>query len=411
MNRTKIEWTDYTWNPIKAWNLATRDVGHYCEKISPACANCYAATWNVEQRHKRKDGRPSTCGTGVDFVKANRGLVDIFLDYDELERPLRMRKPQRIFACDMTDLFLDHHRDDQIAEVFAWMRAACWHTFHVLTKRPRRMHDLLRSDEFRKLVDDHISIIDDHAGESGLFYDRCLADTPARTGSAAVPARNIWFGITAENQATFDERWPWLRDSPVAVRFVSYEPALGPIDWSDVVRRKSMYSCTGCEQEWDKGEIGRNDVCPNCGSTCEWTHEELPQIDQIIVGGESGGGARAMHPRWVRDARDQCRRMGVSFFFKQWGDLVPPDQAPEGGVPIRSIREYVGVMPDGRQITGKDVIPRDAGAELLCRVGKRRAGRLLDGREWNEAPILSGETRPVPHPLDGCDGSHLSRSC
>jgi protein gp37 len=134
------------------------------------------------------------------------------------------------------------------------------------------------------------------------------------------PLPNIWLGITAENQQAFEERAPWLRKCPAAIRFVSLEPLLGPIIMDDL----------------------------------------LTGIDWCIVGGETGPGARPMHPEWVRNIRDQCQSAGVPFFFKQWGEWGPAWEHGLRGEP-------------------------DA---LMRRVGKKAAGRMLDGRTWDEVPNL-----------------------
>lgn len=178
---------------------------------------------------------------------------------------------------------------------------------------------------------------------------------------------NVWLGVTAENQKAADDRIPILLKIPAAVRFVSYEPALGPVDWG--LYLTGVYECVQClhrevnpqKECMECGHIGDNageewgngptEICPECGTdevpheVCERCteimvahHPETPVIDLLIAGGESGPGARPAHPDWFRSARDQCLEAGTAFFFKQWN------------------------------------------------VGKNAAGRELDGREWNEMP-------------------------
>ena len=183
-----------------------------------------------------------------------------------LEQPLRWRRPRRIFVCAHGDLFHESVPWGWIHRVFAVMRAAPQHVFQVLTKRPERMREFVAT-----------------------YYGRVLP--------------NVWIGISAEDQRRADERMPHLLETPAAVRFVSAEPLLGPI-----VFRQTMHA-------W------RNHP------TTEWLQSDTPELDWIIVGGESGPRARNMDPAWARSIRDQCREAGIKFFFKQMSrkGTIPED--------------------------------------------------------------------------------------
>lgn len=236
---SKIEWTDTTWNPVTG-----------CTKISPGCANCYS-----ERMTKRLQA--------MGQQKYRHGFNRVVTHHDELTKPSRWTKPRKVFVCSMSDLFHQDVPDHFIRHVFSVMGHNRRHIFQVLTKRSERLltYAQLYPSDFRP--------------------------------------RNIWVGVSVENQDVAEERISHLIGVPSAVRFLSCEPLLGPL------------------------YLG------------EW----LAELDWVIVGGESGPRARPMDPDWVRSIRDDCFDTATPFFFKQWG--------------------------------GKN---------------KRKTGRELDGRLWDEYP-------------------------
>ena len=244
-DRSAIEWTEATWNPVTG-----------CTQVSPGCARCYAKRF--AERFRGVPGHPYERG------------FDVVERPERLGQPLRWKRPRTIFVNSMSDLFHEAVADDFVASVFETMERAGRHTFQVLTKRPERAAALAPS----------------------------LPWPP-----------NVWLGVSVENQR-WTTRIDALRAIPAAVRFLSCEPLLGPLDL------------------------------------------DLEGVGWVIAGGESGPRARPMDIAWARSVRDQCRAAGVPFFFKQWGEHGP----------------------DGR------------------REGKKRAGRLLDGRTWDEAPAQSNES-------------------
>jgi protein gp37 len=233
-NRSDIEWTESTWNPLTG-----------CTKISPGCKHCYAERM---ARRLKAMGQPNYANG-----------FKLTIHEHVLERPLEWNKPQMIFVNSMSDLF---HRGvplEFIQRVFGIMRRASWHTFQVLTKRSQRLLELTQ-----------------------------VIDWPA----------NVWMGVSVEN-SDYTSRIDHLRQTGAQVKFLSLEPLLGPL--------------------------------PNL---------DLRDIDWVIVGGESGPGARPMKEQWVIDIRDQCLAADVPFFFKQWGGTH-----------------------------------------------RKRNGRMLRGRTWDEIPI------------------------
>ena len=306
---TKISWADATWSPL---------VG--CDKVSRGCDHCYAIR-NAHRMAAHPNRLVADAYAGVEAGGEWTGNVNLLAN--RLDQPLRWRKPRMIFVNAQSDLFHKDVPDEFIARVFAVMALTPRHTYQVLTKRHGRMRSLLRSDNFRPAVEDAMrGVVAAHRTE--------------RAWHKAWPLPNLWLGVSVEDQATADLRIPALLDTPAAVRFLSCEPLLGPMDLQMAVPRP----CTcGPGQTFLIGETRAHKTgCP----ALRW-----PFPDWVIVGGESGPGARPMHPDWARSLRDQCAPVGVPYFFKQWGEHGP----------------------DGR------------------RVGRRATGDLLDGRQHHEWPV------------------------
>jgi protein gp37 len=262
-DRSAIEWTQATWNPVTG-----------CDRISPGCQHCYALTLATRlkamgQAKYQTDGDPRTSGSGFGVAVHPHALLE----------PLGWRRPRRIFACSMADLFHARVPEAFIAQVFAVMATAGHHTYQVLTKRPLRMEHLLSSDAFAEQVFQHA--------------------TGYGVGSLTWPLPNVWLGTSVEDQPRADQRIPKLLATPAAIRFLSCEPLLGPIELA---------------LEWMELEL---QAFASQGAVC------FPRVDWVIVGGESGPGHRPVDPAWVRSLRDQALAAGVAFFFKQWGGRTP----------------------------------------------------------------------------------------
>lgn len=314
-DKTKIEWTDSSWSPIRARNKATSKIGWHCEHVTPGCEHCYA------------EGMNKRLGTGLPFKPGHRKDVELFLDEKMLLAPLRWKKPRMIFVCSMTDLFAEFVTDEMIDRVFAVMALCPQHTFQVLTKRSARMRAYVTARP-QAIWDRHALAVEPKASE--------------RLKALDWPLPNVWLGVSAEDQENADSRIPDLLATPAAVRFVSAEPLLGPILFSKVP--------------------GFNRV--NLSLWNWW----------VIVGGESGRGARPMHPAWARLIRDQCGIANVPFFFKQWGEHFPVDFT-DG--------------PSAHDAWDGPIIEAQAGGgnvQAMARVGTKYAGRLLDGRSHDGFP-------------------------
>jgi protein gp37 len=193
-----------------------------------------------------------------------------------------------------------------------------------------------------------------------------------------MPPSNLWLGVSVENQATADERIPLLLQTPVALRWISYEPALGPLDLRAI------------EQADDEDGSGALFFPLDGEFTCEGRNEPAPiksgGIRWVVCGGESGPQARPMHPDWARAVRDQCQAAGVPFFFKQWGEWEPSLKFLEQFKDVSPKTPVLRLSSDahiGHNLAEMEGHPRQG---LMVKTGKKRAGRLLDGREWNEYP-------------------------
>ena len=296
MGTTKIEWADRVWNPVTG-----------CTKVSEGCRNCYA---------ERIAGR----------FWGERKFSDVQCHEDRLNDPLHWKKPSRVFVNSMSDLFHPDVPTEFIKKVFTAMAACQSQTFLILTKRPIRMLEYLSVNP--------ILMINQIVTTSALYFP---LGTEAKLGVVHWPLPNVWLGVSVENQMTTDERIPLLIKTPAAVRFVSIEPMLGPVDlkkikWAKIPINKADYrfGAPAPNEMWSM----RDALYLHSGN--EFT-KPLPGLDWVICGGESGPNARPMHPDWARSVRDQCQGANVPFFFKSWG-------------------------------------------------GNKRAGRLLDGQEWNEFP-------------------------
>lgn len=277
MRDTSIQWTEKSWNPVRG-----------CSRVSEGCRNCYA-----ERQAARFCADDHSAFHG--FVQIANGHPQwtgkVELIGDRLLDPMRRRKPSMIFVNSMSDLFHEALPDEAIAEVFRAMYKADWHTYQILTKRADRL---------------------------ALLMPRLVATF------GIMP--QVWLGVSVENQATADARIPLLVMAPAALRFISYEPALGPVDF---------------------------------------TRFRLDQLHLIIAGGESGAAARPPDPAWMRSARDQCAKAGLHFFFKQWGEWLP-------------------AMCEGAVVDGNPAVINRSDAPV--RVGKTRAGAFLDGLEHRGMP-------------------------
>ena len=337
---TGIEWTDATWNPVTG-----------CTKVSPGCDRCYAETFAERWR-----GTP-----GHHFEQG----FDLTLRSERLGQPLRWTRPRRIFVNSMSDLFHEGIPDGFIARVWDVMAQCPQHTFQILTKRHARMRSWVRrwadttGDEqaggggFPSMPRGPEAVRATYASGRARLFAEMLDSMGEPPDGCAYPLYdwmegprwwpsvlpNVWLGVSVEDQKWADIRIPVLLDTPAAVRWISAEPLLGPVDLND---------CAGVDalqQDWIGG--------PGGGSGAPH-----PFLDWVVVGGESGRDARPMDHRWARSLRDQCTSASVPFLFKQWGQWAPDGDSPD----------------------------QTNNHSMVWCASKKAAGRELDGRTWDEYP-------------------------
>jgi protein gp37 len=339
-DNTHIEWTDATWNPITG-----------CGVVSPGCTNCYAMrlAGTRLQHHWSRKGLTTASKAGPVW----NGQVR--LNEEWLDQPLRWKRPRRIFVCAHGDLFHESVPDAWIDKVFAVMALAPQHTFQVLTKRAGRMRDYFAHVEQPYRVDQELDLMVANGASK------------AKTGQEYEPhwpLANVHLGVSVEDQARADERIPILLDTPASVHWVSAEPLLGWLGLEAYLWRKV---------------VGSADILTDRMVDEGWSHPggqgDRPALDWVVAGGESGPGARPMHPDWVRQIRDDCAAAGVPFLFKQWGDFVPIETCDDGAKLV--------CMEDGAASPAFDDDERHpvitAHGREFWRIGKRAAGRTLDG--------------------------------
>jgi protein gp37 len=321
---------------------------------------------------------------------------------DHLMDPIRWKRPRRVFVNSMSDLFHEGVSDEQIDRIFAAMALAPRHQFQVLTKRPERMLRYLTGPWPGDGVGARIAQATWEMAPKRLPEGASFVESPVgpilsngrpefgyRRFIQPWPLPNVWLGVSAEDQATADERIPLLLQTPAAVRWVSAEPLLGPMDLRKYMLGGNLSLCGNCghhskEQEWLNDPEGGSAHCPRCDSnSCELDPEWDESVDWVVVGGESGAGARPMLSEWARSLRDQCAAAGVAYFFKQWGEWVDASHELWGRLPTRELMNC--------DSTGKllDPPPADENADCMTlkRVGKKAAGDLLDRVQHHHYPV------------------------
>lgn len=325
MSDTSIQWTDKVWNCVRG-----------CSRVSPGCDHCYAI------RQAVRSDRPDGAYEGLTARRGGRldwSGVARFIPA-KLNEPLRWRKPAKIFVNSMSDLFHHSIDDADLDQIFAIMLICCLHetrgghTFQVLTKRPKRMQAYLTDPATQGRVADAAG----HLMERGDSWSDLIG---FRKEKLSHPL--IWLGVSAEDQKSADERIPLLLGTPAAVRWVSYEPALGAVDFTEPL----------ILERWADG------------SYHAWSGVVQPSLQWIVVGGESGPGARPFEMAWARSTVAQCKAAGVACFVKQLGAVpIEPEEewrnrvqtrllnarnrkrVPEGFVPLKLNDKHGGDMAE-----------------------------------------------------------------
>jgi protein gp37 len=368
-DKTLISWAESTWNVING-----------CTVVSPGCANCYAMRWAAT----RMKNHPSREGLARMHNGHPQWTGEVSLNKKVSLEPVKWSRPRRIFVCAHGDLFHESVPDHWIDFVFNVMFLAPQHTYQVLTKRPARMREYMQIvlDETEEQTAYRFAVSMLHAG---------LENTPKdKLPLIQWPPPNAWLGTSVEDQERAEERIPLLLETPAAIRWLSCEPLLGPVDLSE------WLVCPNWSDDIPMDmTTGLRECCAKCDFTGIAGFEGLPIVDWVVVGGESGPGARPMHPTWARSLRDQCDRAGVAFHFKQWGDWLPFNQCRgkeqreavsrttiESNKTGNGKQTVFGAWSNGHKIYATPgIIPVQ-----INNVGKRIAGRLLDGVQHDGYP-------------------------
>jgi protein gp37 len=334
---TKIEWATHTFNPWEG-----------CQKVGPGCDNCYAEARNA----RFAGGTAINWGPGAPRRRTSEANWRKPLAWNANHEAFFKEHGhrQRVFCSSLADVF-DNAVDPQwLGDLFELIQRTPNLDWLLLTKRignwKSRMQAVLDSFGSRMPPTPRPRSVSDEEADSMNWVDAWL-----RNDVDPIPA-NVWIGATICNQEEADRDIPKLLAVPAAKRFLSMEPLLGPVDLMPMFEyRGDVHSDTG--------------------------------IDWLIVGGESGHNARPMHPDWALSLRDQCAEVNVPYLFKQWGEWVPHHAVAggdEGGDLKRGHVRYL--QGDGREPDGHF----RKGDAAVARIGKKAAGRLLDGRTWDEVP-------------------------
>lgn len=310
---TKIEWADEVWNPV---------IG--CTKCSPGCMNCYAERFAARLWRMGRGDYGSVLG--IEDYKWNG---EILCRKSFLDKPLHWHKPRRIFVCSMSDLFHPKVNGAFRGDVFDVIRKTPQHTYLILTKRAERMAKVANI-----LIRAH--------GEKYF--------------------RHVQWGTSISTQLEADKNIPFLLQiQGGAVRWLNIEPMLEGIDLEPHTHHSDCNYNRGGTCDCEGG-------CDNVSPGENW----LENISGVVVGGETGPGAKPMHPDWPRNIRDQCVATNTPFYFKQWGEWL--SGAEKYALKINTYQHYYP-----KRVTR-------IGNTTFFRVGKKKAGCILDGKKWEQLP-------------------------
>lgn len=382
MKNSAIEWTDHTFNPWEG-----------CTKVSPGCAHCYAEARNA----RFGGGQAPNWGPGAPRRRTSEANWRKPLQWAAEQRDIETtcaldKKPYRrprVFCASLADWLDDEVPVKWLADLLELIRLTPELDWLLLTKRPQNWLPRLK-----QVYSDTVAT-------------RKLSDWVLSWFQYGQAPTNVWIGTTVEDQPRADERIPELLKIPAKIRFLSCEPLLGPVDltrWLDPTGIHCMDVCPDssfvdrAKVETVKRGAEVVPLCQHCGIPAEWTgYDECP-IHWVIVGGESGPGARPMHPAWARSLRDQCAAAGVPFFFKQWGEWSPyttKDEYTEKS-PLTLMKESgeLSWWAGNEDTTVNCSENLEETDQPIERVGKKTAGRLLDGVEHSAFPASAVSTPP-----------------
>jgi len=331
---TKIEWCDSTFNPWEG-----------CQKVGPGCDHCYAETRNARfgggVAVNWGPGAPRRRTSEANWRKPlawNAAHAEFFAEHG---------RRQRVFCASLADVFDNEVPEEWRIDLFDLIRRTPNLDWLLLTKRIGNARPMIAT------------------AAAAVEHD----DSFVCPWTTKAPWPNVWIGATITSQTEAERDIPKLLAVPAAKRFLSMEPLLGPVNLTDVPMPESGH--------------GHHEFSPIItGSALKRAQWHKPSIDWVIVGGESGPNARPMHPDWARSLRDQCQAAGVPFLFKQWGEWVDADHGPNDDAAYEGKSDCWAHIEGGHHSgeMGVDFF----NTYPMYRVGKKAAGRLLDGREWNE---------------------------
>ncbi len=360
---TGISWTDSTWSPIQAVRRDTGKRGCACVKISPGCKNCYSETFQLRNL-------PSH-GTGLEFTVLNLEKVDIVINEEILLQPLKWKKPRMIFVCSQTDLFGEFVSDEQIDRVFAVMALCPQHTFQVLTKRAERMLAYFNGAPWGQIELSAEEIVDSMRTAPVVSVADMLSID-------RIPLPHVWLGISAENQEWADKRIPLLLRTPAAVRFISAEPLLGPINFSaymkgihsEIEAKRAIRLSVGLERG-SGDNAGRDDMESSKARMGQMEEDSRQSSMQ-----ESSGGARLRSILSGSDSHE--RREGLC-------------TGPPIGLPAFQGTNTADCDSESRRRKEEEQSSRQSGVSDAFRANEARVQDWADGRARGEEPWLENK--------------------
>jgi protein gp37 len=378
---TKIEWADKTFNPFEG-----------CAKVSPGCKHCYAEAGHKHKYSSLKEGgNPGTCW-GINAPRLARSEA-YWKEPAKWDREAqRDGRRFRVFCASMGDVF---EVQSPLSKLFAGTAGTVptgkdktrQVTFVDLDEQRLRLLELIRQTPhldwllLTKRPEAIIGALERAQLAAELAGNHELSTWLVDWVTGEQPPLNVWLGTSAENQAEADKRLQWLLMTPATKHFVSYEPALGPIDFTRVRVSDEIFRMrNGLTDELLPEATHTYSSCFD-GPECLFPYS----LDWIICGGESGPQAVPMHPKWAQDVRDQCQAAQVAFMFKQWGQWAPTARVYElypRAMPARLGIKFQDMEP-GRKF---DYPGQHPDYTMWKFKNKHEAGRMLDGREWDEVP-------------------------
>lgn len=315
--KSTIHWTEASWNCISG-----------CDKFSPGCKFCYAALLAKSRLSHLPEFKDGYFG-------------NVILHPKRLEYPLHWRKPKRIFVNSMSDLFHDKVTDEFIQEMFAVMALCQQHIFQILSKREVRTLNWYNQTYAGVAQENIVKKYYEEKYHIEFVTDGAIITSKNQKKWPGWPLPNVWLGFSAENEEYAQKRIPILKSIPAAIKWASYEPVLGPVDWEP--------------------------------------YKDI--LNWVVAGGESGPQARPANPDWYRQSRDFCIKYKIPYFFKQHGSWIPTEG--HFGYDGKDTKKYTHINGSGKwEHTNKPVV----GFLNLMKQSKKRTGRILDGRTWDEYP-------------------------